>query len=435
MRQVISVSLNWAANFTLFHAMKIAPTPVHSIDRSKPASEVRHETAFGILGVTSASHLLNDMIQSLMIAVYPVFKVGLHLSYWQIGFVTLAYQLTASLLQPLIGRFTDRRPQPYSLPLAMIFSFCGLFALSAARGFFALIGAAMLVGVGSSVFHPETSRVARLASGGRHGLAQSIFQVGGNAGSAIGPLLAALVVVPNGQGSIAWFTIAALLAMILLWHVSWWYDDQLAQRKLRKAKANVPPIDARVVAPVVGILVVLMFSKYFYTVSISNYLTFYLTEKFGISVRAAQLHLFVFLGAVALGTLIGGPLGDRLGRKTVIWFSILGAAPFTIALPYANLAVTTILITLIGLIVSSAFSAILVYAQELMPGRVGMVSGLFFGFAFGLGGIGAATLGWMADHFGITAVYTLCAWLPVLGFVAVFLPKQATAVESSQDRR
>ncbi|QGZ59226.1 MFS transporter [Paraburkholderia acidiphila] len=415
--------------------MKIAPTPVQSTDRSRPASRNRSQTAFGILGVTSASHLLNDMLQSLMIAVYPIFKAGLHLSYWQIGFVTLAYQVTASLLQPLIGRFTDRKPQPYSLPLAMVFSFCGVFALSRAQRFLALIGAAMLVGVGSSVFHPETSRVARMASGGRHGLAQSIFQVGGNAGSAIGPLLAALIVVPNGQGSLAWFTAAALLAMILLWHVSGWYEDQLAQSRRRKAAVEVPALDSRAVAPVVGILMVLMFSKYFYTVSISNYLTFYLTEKFGISVRAAQLHLFLFLGAVAVGTLIGGPLGDRLGRKAVIWFSILGAAPFTIALPHANLAVTTVLIVLIGLIVSSAFSAILVYAQELMPGRVGMVSGLFFGFAFGLGGIGAATLGWLADHFGIPTVYSLCAWLPLLGIVAVFLPKRPAAIESTQDRK
>jgi MFS transporter, FSR family, fosmidomycin resistance protein len=399
-----------------------------------PASRTPHQTAFGILGVTSASHLLNDMIQSLMIAVYPIFKVGLHLSYWQIGFVTLAYQVTASLLQPLIGRYTDRRPQPYSLPLAMMFSFCGLFALSRAQGFSALIGAAMLVGIGSSVFHPETSRVARLASGGRHGLAQSIFQVGGNAGSAIGPLAAALFVLPNGQGSIAWFMLAALSAMILLWPASRWYEEQLARRKRRWGTTETVPLNMRVVAPVVGILMVLMFSKYFYTVSISNYLIFYLTERFGISMRAAQLHLFMFLGAVALGTLVGGPLGDWVGRKAVIWISILGAAPFAMILPYANLTVTTMLIVLIGLIVSSAFSAILVYAQELMPGRVGMVSGLFFGFAFGLGGIGAATLGWMADKFGIPMVYKLCAWLPLLGIVAMFLPKQAGVVNCARDR-
>ena len=412
--------------------MKIAPGVAHASDRSAPTTRAGSKTAFGILAVTSASHLLNDMIQSLMIAVYPIFKLGLHLSYWQIGFVTLAYQVTASLLQPLIGRYTDRKPQPNSLPLAMSFSVCGLFALSRAQAFLPLVGAAMLVGVGSSVFHPETSRVARLASGGRHGLAQSIFQVGGNAGSAIGPLLAALIVVPNGQRSIAWLTVAALLAMVLLWHVSRWYDGQLAQGKRRKAAPQVPPLDTRVVAPVIGVLVLLMFSKYFYTVSISNYLSFYLTGKFGIGVRSAQLHLFAVLGAVAVGTLIGGPMGDRFGRKNIIWFSILGAAPFTIALPFANLTVTTILIVLIGLIISSAFSAILVYAQELMPGRVGMVSGLFFGFAFGLGGIGAATLGWMADHFGIQTVYRLCAWLPLLGIVAVLLPKQPSAIESPE---
>jgi FSR family fosmidomycin resistance protein-like MFS transporter len=412
--------------------MKIAPTTTTRAEGLQPIGQTRPHTAFGILGVASASHLLNDMIQSLMIAVYPIFKFGLHLSYWQVGFITLAYQLTASLLQPLVGHITDRRPQPYSLPVAMLFSLCGLLVLSRAQTFITLIGAAMLVGLGSSVFHPEASRAARLASGGRHGLAQSIFQVGGNAGSAIGPLLAALIVIPNGQRSIAWFAIAAVLAMVLLWQTSWWYEEQITQGKRRKAAhATRPPLNMRVVGPVIAILMVLMFSKYFYTVSISNYLIFYLTGKFGIGVRSAQLHLFMFLGAVALGTLIGGPVGDRIGRKKVIWFSIMGATPFTIALPYANLAVTTLLIIAIGLIVSSAFSAILVYAQELMPGRVGMVAGLFFGFAFGLGGIGAATLGWVADTYGIPAVYRVCAYLPLLGIVAIFLPKQTSAIESS----
>lgn len=404
--------------------MKNAATLTSNAASSRPAPSGR-QTAFGILGVMSASHLLNDMIQSLMLAVYPLFKGGLHLSFGELGVVTLAYQLTASLLQPFIGHYTDRTPRPGSLPVSMIFSLCGLLLLSRVGSFPGLICAAMLVGTGSSVFHPESSRVARLASGGRHGLAQSIFQVGGNTGSAIGPLLAALFIVPRGQHGIAWFALAAVLAMLLLSLASRWYRRDMAQHGARKRSATgKAALDLRTVVPVIAILMLLMFSKYFYTVSISNYLIFYLQGKFGLGVQAAQLHLFIFLAAVAAGTLVGGPLADRIGRKTVIWFSIMGAAPFTLALPYASLPVTTILLIAIGFIVSSAFSAILVYAQELMPGRIGMVSGLFFGFAFGLGGIGAAVLGRAADRYGIPAVYAVCAWLPLLGIAAAWLPRQ-----------
>ena len=381
-------------------------------------------TVFRVLGAISASHLLNDMLQSLMLAAYPLFKGNLHLSYAQLGLVTLAYQLTASLLQPVVGRYTDRHPQPYSLPVAMLFSLLGLLFLSRVDSFGGLLLAAMLVGTGSSIFHPESSRVARLASGGRHGLAQSIFQVGGNTGSATGPLLAALVIVPYGQGSIAWFALAAVLATALLGLVSRWYAAHLTAQQRRPVAAPHSHLSRQRVQVSVGVLLVLVFSKYFYLASISNYLTFYLIEKFHLGVADAQIHLFVFLAAVAAGTLLGGPLGDRIGRKSVIWLSILGVAPFTLALPYANLTWTTNLSVVIGFVLASAFSAILVFAQDLIPGRVGMVSGLFFGFAFGMGGLGAATLGALADHYGIETVYAICSYLPLLGMVAAFLPSQ-----------
>ena len=381
-------------------------------------------TVFKVLGAISASHLLNDMIQSLMLASYPLFKGSMQLNYSQLGLVTLAYQLTASLLQPVVGRYTDRNPKPFSLPVAMGFSLCGLLLLSQVSSFVGLLLAAMVVGTGSSIFHPESSRVARLASGGRHGLAQSIFQVGGNTGSAIGPLLAALIIVPHGQSSIAWFALAAVIATLLLYQVSRWYAGHLTRTASHAKKSVVSGLSRGRVVATVGLLLVLIFSKYFYMASMSNYLTFYLIEKFHLSVADAQLHLFIFLAAVAAGTVLGGPLGDRIGRKAVIWLSILGVAPFTLLLPHANLAWTTALIVVIGLVLSSAFSAILVYAQELIPGRVGMVSGLFFGFAFGMGGLGAATLGWLADRHGIETVYTFCAYLPLLGMVAALLPAQ-----------
>ncbi|SFS19293.1 MFS transporter, FSR family, fosmidomycin resistance protein [Dyella sp. OK004] len=380
-------------------------------------------TEFGILGAISFSHLLNDMIQSLILAIYPILKAGFHLNFAQVGLITLTYQVTASLLQPMVGMITDRKPMPYSLPVGMGFTLCGLLLLATAPNFPVLLLAAALVGTGSSVFHPESSRVARMASGGRHGLAQSLFQVGGNTGASLGPLLAAWIIVPNGRGSVAWFSLAALLAIVVLLQVSRWYRDHHAVRgKAKPRHALELKLTREQVAGSLLILGLLIFSKYFYMASISSYYTFYLIHKFGVSVQNAQTHLFVFLFAVAAGSLIGGPVGDRIGRKWVIWVSILGVAPFSLMLPHADLFWTGVLTVVIGLILSSAFSAILVYAQELIPGRVGMISGLFFGFAFGMGGIGAAVLGRVADARGIDYVYQLCAYLPLLGMITVFLP-------------
>ncbi|MEI7037957.1 MFS transporter [Fulvimonas yonginensis] len=387
------------------------------------ASGQAPRTAFAVLGAISFSHLLNDMIQSLIVAIYPILKSGFALSFGQVGLITLTYQLTASLLQPLVGVATDKRPMPYSLPVGMGFSLCGLLLLATAPNFPVLLLAAALVGTGSSVFHPESSRVARMASGGRHGLAQSLFQVGGNTGASLGPLLAAWIIVPHGRGSVAWFSLAALLAIVVLLQVGRWYRDHHAVRgAARRRHAAVTLSRGRIVGSLL-VLGLLIFSKYFYLASLSSYYTFYLIHHFGVSVQSAQTHLFVFLFAVAAGSLIGGPVGDRIGRKSVIWISILGVAPFSLLLPHANLAWTGVLSVAIGLILSSAFSAILVYAQELLPGRVGMVSGLFFGFAFGMGGIGAAVLGQIADAHGIEYVYRLCAFLPLMGLTTVFLPE------------
>ncbi|MFK2901242.1 MFS transporter [Dyella jejuensis] len=388
---------------------------------SAPASAVQR-TDYAILGAISFSHLLNDMIQSLILAIYPILKSGFHLSFGQVGLITLTYQVTASLLQPLVGMVTDRKPKPYSLPVGMGFTLCGLLLLAVAPSFPVLLLAAALVGTGSSVFHPESSRVARLASGGQHGLAQSLFQVGGNTGSSLGPLLAAWIIVPHGRGSVAWFSLAALLAMVVLLQVGRWYRLHHVSRAKTVRHVAGEALGRGKVVTCLSILGLLIFSKYFYLASISSYFTFYLIHTFGVSVQNAQMHLFVFLFAVAAGSLIGGPVGDRIGRKWVIWVSILGVAPFTLALPHANLFWTGVLSVVIGLILSSAFSAILVYAQELIPGRVGMVSGLFFGFAFGMGGIGAAVLGHVADVHGIDYVYSLCAYLPLLGVLALFLP-------------
>lgn len=386
-------------------------------------SRAEHGTEFRILGAISFSHLLNDMIQSLILAIYPILKSGFNLSFAQVGLITLTYQLTASLLQPAVGMVTDRKPMPYSLPVGMGFTLCGLLLLATAPNFAVLLVAAALVGTGSSVFHPESSRVARMASGGRHGLAQSLFQVGGNAGASLGPLLAAWIIVPHGRGSVAWFSLAALLAMVVLMQVSRWYRDHHAVRgKPKPRHAAAVTLSRNQIAASLAILGVLIFSKYFYLASISSYYTFYLIHKFGVSVPNAQTHLFVFLFAVAAGSLIGGPVGDRIGRKWVIWTSILGVAPFTLLLPHVGLMWTGVLTVIIGLILSSAFSAILVYAQELIPGRVGMISGLFFGFAFGMGGIGAAVLGHIADARGIEYVYGLCAYLPLIGIITAFLP-------------
>ncbi len=392
---------------------------VHS--RSRAHAE---RTRFRVLGAISFSHFLNDMIQSLIVAIYPLLKGEFTLSFMQIGAITLTYQVCASVLQPIIGIYTDKHPKPYSLSIGMGFTLIGLVTLSQAPNYASVLVAAALVGMGSSIFHPEASRIARLASGGRHGLAQSIFAVGGNAGSAMGPLLAAWIIIPHGQTSVIWFALAALLAILILGKVGAWYQRQhlsnSVRRKPRAARASA--VSARRAAWSVGILLTLIFSKYFYLASITSYYSFYLIEKFNVSVQSAQMYLFFFLLSVALGTLIGGPIGDRIGRKQVIWFSILGIAPFTMMLPYANLFWTGALSFVIGLILASAFSAIVVYAQELMPGRVGAVSGLFFGFAFGMGGIGAAVLGSLADRYGIEFVYRLCAFLPLLGMIAAFLP-------------
>jgi FSR family fosmidomycin resistance protein-like MFS transporter len=399
---------------------------------SAPAE--RPGAAFGVLGAISASHMINDMMQSLILAIYPILKGDFHLSFGQIGLITLMYQLTASLFQPLVGLYTDRRSTPYSLPVGMSFTLVGLVLLAFAPNFTMVLVAAAFVGTGSSIFHPESSRVARMASGGRHGLAQSLFQVGGNTGSALGPLVAAAVIVPFGQRSVAWFGLAALAGILLLTQVSKWYALHQAAAKARAAqRPAVSPLPRGKVAGAIGVLLLLIFSKYFYIAGISSFYTFYLIDKFGLSVPSAQIHLFLFLFASALGTLVGGPVGDRIGRKPVIWASILGVAPFALLLPHADLFWTTTLTIIIGLILSSAFSAILVYAQELMPGKVGMVSGLFFGFAFGMGGLGAALLGLLADHTSIDFVYRVIAYLPLLGIVAALLPnierarRQATA--------
>ncbi|HUK02545.1 MAG TPA: MFS transporter [Steroidobacteraceae bacterium] len=397
-------------------------TPPGTARSSATAAAAR--TAFGILAAISFCHLLNDMMQSLLPALYPMLKGRYALSFGQIGVLTFTYQITASLLQPIIGNYTDRKPRPYSLAAGMGFTLAGLLLLAFAGNYPLLLLAAALVGTGSSVFHPESSRVARMASGGQHGLAQSVFQVGGNLGSSIGPLLAAFIVLPRGQSSVAWFSCAALLGIFVLTHVGHWYKlhglARLAPRGARGASHAALP--QRRVYGAIAVLLGLIFSKYFYLASITSYYTFYLIDRFGVSVRSAQLHLFIFLGAVAVGTIVGGPLGDRFGRKIIIWISILGVLPFSVLLPHANLLWTAVLTVPIGLILASAFPAIVVYAQELMPGRTGTIAGLFFGFAFGMGGVGAAALGVLADWTSIGFVYQVCAFLPLLGLLAALLP-------------
>jgi FSR family fosmidomycin resistance protein-like MFS transporter len=378
-------------------------------------------TTFRILAAISFCHLLNDMMQSVVPAVYPILKTSYHLNFSQIGMITASLQITASLLQPLVGLYTDAHPKPYSLAIGMGFTLTGLILLASAPTFLTILVAVALVGVGSAVFHPESSRIARLASGGQHGLAQSLFQVGGNAGSATGPLLAAFIVLPKGQGSIAWFAIAALIAMMILTQVGTWYKNHQPTTK-RTAVAAHSTLSPKTVKIAMTVLIALVFSKYIYLASLSSYYIFYLITKFHVSVQSAQIHLFLFLGAVAAGTFAGGPIGDRIGRKYVIWASILGILPFTLALPFANLFWTSILTVIIGLVLASAFSAIVVYAQELVPGRVGAVSGLFFGLAFGVAGIGAALLGRLADATSITFVYRVCAFLPAIGLLTAFLP-------------
>jgi MFS transporter, FSR family, fosmidomycin resistance protein len=377
-------------------------------------------TAMGVLAAISFSHLLNDMLQSLLPAIYPILKARFGLSFGQIGAVTLVNQLTASVLKPVVGLVTDRKPFPFSLPAGMALSFLGLLLLAGAGNFGLLLVAVSLVGIGSSIFHPESSRVARLASGGRHGLAQSIFQVGGNAGASLGPLLAAVVVAPEGQAAVAWCALAALPGIALLTYVGTWYRTHGKAKAALRAAGSVLP--RRHVAGALTVLVALMLSKFFYMASLSNYYTFYLMDRFHLPIRHAQYCLFVFLAAVAAGTMLGGPIGDRIGRKRVIWASILGVLPFTLVLPYLGFTATVVDTVPIGMLLASAFPAIVVYAQELVPGRVGSVAGLMFGFAFGLGGLGAALLGVLADAHGIQTVFRLCAFLPALGLLAALLP-------------
>ena len=391
------------------------------------ASDIAGKTIFSILLSISFSHLLNDTIQSLIPSIYPVVKNSFNLNFSQIGIITLVFQLTASLFQPLIGLYTDRKPQPYSLAIGMVFTLSGLILLSQANNYALLLVSVAVIGTGSSVFHPEASKVAYMASGGRRGLAQSIFQVGGNLGGSLGPILAAMIIVPFGQSSILWFSILALLAIIVLLNVGSWYTHHINRMRIRVTPVTKSHgLSKAKVAWSVVILLVLIFSKYFYTASITSYFTFYLMHKFNVSIQTSQMHLFLFLFAVATGTLLGGPIGDRVGRKYVIWFSILGVAPFTLLLPYANFFWTTVLSIMIGVILASAFSAILVYAQELIPGKIGMISGLFFGFAFGMGGLGSALLGMLADKTSIDYVYHVCAFLPLIGVITVFLPDIGT---------
>ncbi|TYR37111.1 MFS transporter [Sphingobacterium phlebotomi] len=388
-------------------------------------------TVYSILFAISFGHFINDLLQAVIPSIYPMLKENFNLNFTQIGLITLAFQLSASILQPFVGRYTDRRPNPKSLAIGMGFTLVGLMSLSMASNFLFVLLSVCLVGIGSSVFHPEASRVAQLASGGKKGLAQSIFQVGGNAGSAVGPLMAALIIMPHGQRHIQWFCLIAIVGILLLSVVGKWYKGNIQERARQKSVPRVEeqsPINPTYVlsrGKVIGsivILLVLIFSKYIYMTSMTSYFTFYLIGKFGVSVQESQFYLFAFLAAVAVGTILGGPLGDRYGRKLIIWISILGAAPFTLLLPHVGLTLTVILAIIIGVIISSAFSAILVYATDLVPGKVGMIAGLFFGFAFGIAGLGSAFLGWLADRTSIEYIYQICAYLPLIGVVTWFLP-------------
>lgn len=384
--------------------------------------EIAQKTVFSILFAIAFAHLFNDLLQAVIPSVYPILKEKYNLTFTQIGLITFSYQMAASILQPLVGMYTDKYPKPYSQIFGMLFTTAGIISLSMAAQFHMIIISVILVGIGSSIFHPEASRISFLASGGKRGLAQSIFQLGGNAGTAIGPLLVALFVVPKGQFYIIGFVAIAILALIVLSRIAVWYQNHLSLRARKKAVIVLPDLSQTQITISVIILLVLIFSKFFYMASMSSYFTFYLMQKFQLSVQDAQYHLFLFLASCAVGTLLGGPLGDKFGRKYVIWFSVLGVAPFTLLLPYADLFWTGILSVIIGIIISSAFPAILVYAQELLPKKLGMVSGLFYGFAFGMGGLGSAVLGYIADHTGIEYVYQICAYLPLIGIIAFFLP-------------
>ena len=398
-------------------------TPVVVPDVEPRAALKAAGPAYIVLAGISVSHFLNDTMQSLIASVYPILKDSYALDFAQIGLITLAFQFTASLLQPLVGHFTDKKAQPFSLAIGMSSTFFGLLLLSVAQQYLVILLAAALVGLGSAVFHPESARIARLASGGRYGFAQSVFQLGGSFGTSMGPLLAALIVVPFGQPSIAYFSSIAFLAIIILWRIGKWYQPQIATKKLAPTEPHPDAPSSRRVKIALAVLVALLFSKQLYVSSLSSYYIFYLIDRFGVSTQAAQIYLFVFLAANAVGAFLGGPLGDRFGRKIVIWFSILGALPFTLALPYAGLFTSAVLTVFIGLIISSTTSSIIVFAQELVPHRFGMISGVFFGVAFGIGGLGAAVLGKLADHTSIAFVYQVCAFLPAIGLLAVFLPK------------
>lgn len=388
------------------------------------SSTLAQKTVYSVLFSIAFAHLLNDLMQSVIPSTYPILKQNFNLSFTQVGLITFVFQVTASLLQPFVGFYTDKKPKPYSLVAAMIFTISGLALLSVSSSFWMLLVSVALVGVGSSIFHPEASRVAFLGSGGKRGLAQSIFQLGGNAGSAIGPLLVALVVAPHGQSYVIWFVLAGVIGIMILSRIAVWYANHMSLRTSGKAglEEDKMQLSNRKITISIIVLLLLIFSKFFYMASMSSYFTFYLISKFGLSVQDSQFYLFLFMASVAAGTLIGGPLGDHFGRKYIIWFSILGAAPFTLLLPYANLFWTAVLAVIIGVVIASAFSAILVYAQELKPGKVGMISGLFFGFAFGMGGLGSAVLGYIADKTSIEYVYTISSYLPLIGVLAYFLP-------------
>jgi FSR family fosmidomycin resistance protein-like MFS transporter len=393
-----------------------------STSRSEVKEQMAQKTVYPILFAVATAHLFNDLLQAVIPAAYPILKENYNLNFTQIGLITLSYQLAASILQPLVGLYTDKNPKPFGQMYGMLFTLAGIITLAYASSFNFVILSVIFVGIGSSIFHPESSRISFLASGGKRGLAQSIFQLGGNAGTAIGPLLVAFIVVPRSQHHIVWFAIIALMALFVLYRIAFWYQNHLNVKAKNKPKIVSPNLTKTQVTVSVIVLLLLLFSKFFYTASISSYFTFYLMDKFQLSIQDAQFHLFWFLAACAVGTLIGGPLGDKFGRKYVIWFSVLGAAPFTLMLPYADLFWTRNLSIAIGIVISSAFPAILVYAQELLPKKLGMVSGLFYGFAFGMGGLGSALLGSLADKTSIIYIYQLCAYLPIIGVVGLFLP-------------
>lgn len=386
-------------------------------------SEIIQKTLFSVLFAISFAHLLNDLIQAIIPAVYPILKQNYNLSFSQIGLITFSFQFTASILQPIVGYYTDKHPKPFSQIYGMLFSMLGIILLSFAHQYYVILIAVALIGVGSSVFHPEASRISFIASGGKRGLAQSIFQVGGNLGTALGPLLVALIVVPNSQRYVIYFVIAAVIALAVLSKIAFWYKKQVLNRVLSKSSGiTYHTLSQSQINKTIALLLFIIFSKYFYSAGLSSYYTFYLIDKFNLTIQQTQFHLFLYLFAYALGTLLGGPLGDRIGRRLVIWISVLGAAPFALLLPYANLFYTDILMVTIGIIISSAFPAILVYAQELLPKKLGMVSGLFYGFAFGMAGIGSAILGTLADATSITYVYKICSFLPLFGIFCYFLP-------------